>query len=74
MKRVLHSATAVKEVYEIRHLQKVGLKSMEGNVVLFIFFILFKNADLFSINIYYIIKALSLNYHCTIHTHTLKAR
>ena len=44
---------------------------MEGNVVHFIFVILFANADLFSINIYYIIKALSLNYLCTIHTHTI---
>ena len=32
---------------------------MEDNVVHFFFFILFPNADLFSINIYYIIKALS---------------
>ena len=44
---------------------------MEGNVVHFIFVVLFVNADLFSINIYYIIKALSLNYLFTIHTHTI---
>ena len=48
-----------KRVYEIRHLLKRQLKSMEDNVVHFIFFHFIPKCDLFSINIYYIIKALS---------------
>ena len=53
------------------HMRQMSYRAA-GNFVHFIFFILFTNADLFSINIYYIIRALSLNYCCTIHTHTLK--
>ena len=61
VERVFYKATTVKKkVYEIRHLLKRRLKSMEDNVVHFIFFFHFiPKCDLFSINIYYIIKALS---------------